>query len=65
MQDRTHWLGPLKEVAARAAQAERLLGTAAAFYTNWFSARPVAAGGYTADGCWAVVEGSGGLRLEA
>ena len=65
VQDRTRWLGPLKEMSERAARAERLLVSAAAFYTGWFSAPPVAASGYTAEGRWAAVEGSGGLRLEA
>lgn len=63
--ERMQWLGPLKEIAQRTAQADRLLASSAAFYTGWFSAAPVATGGYTADGCWAVAQGSGGLSLKA
>ncbi len=63
--ERVQWLEPLKEIARRTAQAERLLASSAAFYTGWFSAAPVATGGYTADGCWAAAQGSGGLSLKA
>ena len=63
--ERMQWLEPLQEIAQHAAQADRLLASSAAFYTGWFSAAPVATGGYTADGCWAAAQGSGGLSLKA